>query len=86
MKTWSCKIGEVDPCVVPQGADFPMRRAVERAYHEITGEWPEFIFSGWGATLTESERAVVGDRLPDSFFEQAAQDGEDSEAAEGPGS
>lgn len=65
MKTeiWSCKIGEHH--YVPPGADAPMRRAVERAYAEITGEHPAFIFSGWGAELTEGERAVVENRDPD---------------------
>lgn len=62
MKVWSCKIGETDS--VPKGGDFPMREAVSRAYLELTGEEPAFLFSGWGAELTESERAVVEDRLP----------------------
>jgi hypothetical protein len=54
---WSCKIGEVTS--TPGGADFPMREAVRAAYLAVTGEEPTFIFSGWGAELTESERAVV---------------------------
>jgi hypothetical protein len=65
-KVWFCKIGEVDPANVPNGADFPMREAIERTYKRITGEDPTFLFSGWGAELTEIERAVVEDRLPDS--------------------
>lgn len=64
MKIWSCKIGEVGAEKLPLGADGPMREAVGRAYREITGEDPRFIFSGWGAELTEGERAVVEDRLP----------------------
>lgn len=64
VKIWYCKIGETAAGNVPQGGDFPMRRAIEKEYHEITGEWPEFIFSGWGAELTESERAVVENRQP----------------------
>jgi hypothetical protein len=64
-----------------------MRRAVERAYRDITGREPDFIFSGWGAQLTESERAVVEDRLPDHFYEQAARnDGEDAQATRERGS
>lgn len=63
-KIWSCKIGEASPGQVPPGADAPMREAVERAYREITGEDPKFIFSGWGAELDEGERAVVENRLP----------------------
>lgn len=62
MKIWYCKIGEVGS--VPMGSDAPMRTAIRRAYKEITGEEPEFIFSGWGAELTEPERAVVENRPP----------------------
>ena len=62
-RTWYCKIGEGYLRV--DGADRPMREAVAAAYRELTGEEPDFIFSGWGAELTESERAVVEDRLPD---------------------
>jgi len=58
MEIWSCKIGECDASKVPDGADFPMRRAIEAAYIKITGENPKFIFSGWGAKLTKSEREV----------------------------
>lgn len=64
MKIWSCKIGEVDPSKVPPGGDSPMRRAVEIAYRELTGERPAFNFSGWGAELDEAERAVVENRSP----------------------
>jgi hypothetical protein len=63
-KMWYCKIGEVDPAKVPHEADAPMREAVLRAYKELTGEEPVFIFSGWGAELEERERAVVENRLP----------------------
>lgn len=56
--TWSCKIGEVTRSRLPEGADSPMRRAVEHAYIEITGEAPHFIFSGWGAELDKAEREV----------------------------
>jgi len=59
-KIWTCKIGECG--WIPPGADRPMRIAIARAYREITGHDPDFIFSGWGAELTEGERAVVTDR------------------------
>lgn len=59
MKTWSCKIGEIGVTVLPDGSDWPMRRAVEQAYRELTGESPKFAFSGWGAELTEAERDVA---------------------------
>lgn len=64
MKIWHCKIGECLPSVLPPGADVPMREAIARAYREITGNDPDFIFSGWGGELTEGERAVVEDRMP----------------------
>lgn len=63
MKTWCCKIGEADLRV--ENADLVMRKAVAEAYKAVTGVEPVFIFSGWGAELTEQERAVVEDRLPD---------------------
>ena len=59
MAIWSCKIGEVPRGQLSDGSDLPMRDAVTRAYREITGEEPRFIFSGWGGTLTDSEREVI---------------------------
>lgn len=59
MKIWGCKIGEANDDIVPDVADLPMREAVRRAYIEITGKEPQFIFSGWDSQLTEMERAVV---------------------------
>jgi len=56
-RIWECKIGNAN--TVPPGADQPMREAVYRAYLSITGKDPEFIFSGWGAELTEGETEVV---------------------------
>jgi hypothetical protein len=64
VKIWSCKIGEVDASKLPRGADGPMRDAVARAYRELTGEDPEFLFSGWGAELTPGERSCVDDEIP----------------------
>jgi len=61
-KIWSCKIGEAAFC--QHGADVPMRTAVAVAYENLTGKECDFIFSGWGAELTEPERAVVENRLP----------------------
>lgn len=64
MKTWFCKIGETDGRSLPDGADAPMRKAVREAYFALTGEEDVFLFSGWGAELTEEERAVVENRDP----------------------
>ena len=56
---WYCKIGECDRNSLPQGCDWPMRRAVEEAYLKITGSYPQFIFSGWSAELTKVEEDVL---------------------------
>ena len=64
MKIWTCKIGECDESDLRSGSDLPMRRAVEKAYAEVTLLTPAFIFSGWAGELTEGERAVVEDREP----------------------
>lgn len=61
-KTWTCKIGECDEALLPPGADYPMRLAVEKAYRELTGCTPTFCFSGWGGELTNVEREVVNDQ------------------------
>lgn len=65
MKIWSCKIGEIPDDLLPDAADWPMRKAVAAAYLALTGQPNDFIFSGWGGRLTEVERAVVEDRAPD---------------------
>ncbi len=59
MKVWSCKIGEVDEESLPDGADSPLRQAVQAAYRELTGQEPDFCSSGWDAELDEVERKVV---------------------------
>lgn len=64
-KIWHCKIGEVDVQHLPDGSDLPMRIAIVTAYRQITGREPQFLFSGWGSELKETERAVVDNRLPD---------------------
>lgn len=62
-KIWKCKIGgEVGD--LPAGADGPMRRAVQTAFETLTGVEASFTFSGWGATLTEGERAAHENREP----------------------
>jgi hypothetical protein len=63
-KVWDCKIGVIGELALPMGADLPMRQAIERAFKEITGRDPEFIFSGWGGSLTDVERQIVEERGP----------------------
>ena len=58
---WTCKIGCLDGIELPNGADLPMRQAIAKAFIEITGQEPDFLFSGWGGQLNKYERAVVKD-------------------------
>lgn len=64
-RIWECKIGEIDDSKLEDGADLPMRLAIQRAYKEITGEDCLFCFSGWGGTLTESEEKYVQKKRSD---------------------
>jgi len=41
-----------------------MRDAVSEAFQRLLGREPDYIFSGWAATLTEGQLAVVEDREP----------------------
>ena len=67
---WECKVGarmlDID---LPDGADAPMRRAVQQAFVDITGTNPEFCFSGWGGKLDEFEISVVEERPPSAVHE-----------------
>jgi hypothetical protein len=56
---WDCQIGVIGDLVLPPGADFPMREAILKAFKELTGRDAEFIFSGWGAKLTDVQRQIV---------------------------
>lgn len=58
-KAWSCKIGHIDEEQLPDGSDALLREAVARAYRELTGQYPTFLFSGWGAKLSDEENEVV---------------------------
>lgn len=64
---WYCKIGGTG-CYLPGGADLPMRDAITNAFRDVAGVYPEFLFSGWGQSLTESERAVVENRAPSAEY------------------
>jgi len=71
-RVWTCKIGGEVPDEVwePDGEymahDAPMRTMVEQQFERQFGVEPEFCFSGWGHTLSETERAVVENREPAS--------------------
>ena len=59
MKIWECKVGIAFEDELENGADSPMRKAVEDAYYRLTGRYPSFVFSGWGAKLTDIEKDTV---------------------------
>jgi hypothetical protein len=60
---WTCKIGGA-VSRLPPGADAPMRNAVFECFRRLAESEAQFCFSGWSGVLTESERAVVENRLP----------------------
>lgn len=60
---WKCTIGG-QSAPLPPGSDWPMRVAVRIAFEKLAGRPAEFCFSGWGAKLSEAQRAVVEDREP----------------------
>ena len=59
--TWECKVGIAPgtPVSLPGGGDLPMRTAIEAAFLQVTGQEPEYCFSGWGAELDEAEKSVL---------------------------
>lgn len=62
-RAWSCLIGYTDSDL-PSGCDAPMRKAVESAYFDLTGQEAVFVFSGWGATLSGVQRRSLRDVEP----------------------
>jgi hypothetical protein len=56
---WTCSIGGLVTKELPQGADAPMRKAVQAAYHGIFGFEADFNFSGWGGKLTTTQRSIA---------------------------
>lgn len=65
-RVWSAKVGYAGE--LPAHADLPMRNAVGDAFRSLTGDWPEFVFSGWAAELTEVELAIVENREVDPSY------------------
>lgn len=58
---WTCKVGVLYGIELPCAADSPMREAIAKAFLELTGEEPDFIFSGWSGRLNPIELAIVKD-------------------------
>jgi len=63
-KIWECKIGSININLLPDSADNPMRRAVEKAFLSTVKKESDFCFSGWGGQITESELAAIECREP----------------------
>ncbi len=63
-RVWECKIVVPMDAVLPNGFDFPPRRA---AIETVEAHGIEVVscFSGWGGSLDESELAVIENRLPE---------------------
>ena len=53
---WVCVIGATNSKNLKDGADSPMRKAVQQAFEEVTGHEHEDCWSGWGS---EKERVDV---------------------------
>lgn len=64
-RVWSCKVGGIVG-EIPMGSDLPMRRAIQEAFRQVTGAYPDFTFSGWGETLTENERIIAYGHVADT--------------------
>lgn len=69
---WYCKVGSKNVnAVMPGGCDSPMRDAIEEEFKRITGDYPQFCFSGWGQELTAGEQAAIDNKnLSDKEFLQ----------------
>lgn len=65
MKVWTCTIGPVARERLPEGADQPMRAAVEAAFHVLTGEQAQACFSGWEPRFTVMQQAVICGKPPE---------------------
>ncbi len=64
MKIWQCKIGEIELSKIPEIRNSPMRQAVDRAYQQLTGESPKFLFSDWKGQLSANQWQIVEDAKP----------------------
>jgi hypothetical protein len=57
-QVWSCKLVVAGDIEMPEGFDFPIRRAVINA---VEGHGIEVLacFSGWAGTLTKTQTEIV---------------------------
>jgi len=52
---WVCIIGPTTRDKIPDGGDFPMRRAAKRAFRDLVGHDAEECSSGWGYSEEQVE-------------------------------
>ena len=57
-KVWECQIAFAYDAELPDGADAPMRKAVEKAFKKLLGRDAEIMFSGWGGKLNDAQVEV----------------------------
>lgn len=55
---WFCVVGPVERADLPDGADFPMRRAIDLGFEALTGKDYENCWSGWGIDEETKERVL----------------------------
>lgn len=63
-RVWTCKIVVKADAALPDGFDSPPRRAAIDAVANVVGDAYLACFSGWGGTLTSSEREVMVESQP----------------------
>jgi hypothetical protein len=56
---WTCVVGPADQNKLPKGCDLPMRMAVQAAFANMTGEYPDICSSGWGSDSKTAAEASV---------------------------
>lgn len=61
---WECRIVGFN-VTLPQGADVPLRQAVEKAFRKLTGDDSVACFSSWDAELPAIEARIVLEDVAD---------------------
>jgi hypothetical protein len=68
---WHCTIGPTTRSKLRNGADAPLRIAVESAFVKLLGEQAEMCASGWGYSIEEYEaNNTVGYRLDSEHYKR----------------
>jgi hypothetical protein len=63
---WNCVIGPADFSKLPDGADAPLRAAVQRKFEEVVGKGHKICLSGWDNATTE-----IAKHNNEKYFEYA---------------